>query len=351
MPSTLPTLAITAGDYAGVGPELSLAAAAAPRFQDQCRLLIFGNPRVLARCADQLQLPMPPIVDSNDLRCHSADELPHRGVVDCKIAGNGPPINTPPFDAAALIPGRWTAYTGRESYDNLIAAIDTALANTVDGIVTGPIQKEAWAAAGITFPGHTEVLAQRCAAENGQQSVRMMLAGEHCRVVLVTVHVPLQQVSGMLSQEAILETIDQTDRSLMPILQRRPRIAVLGLNPHAGESGLFGNEEISIIEPAIAAAISGGYDVKGPLPPDTAFTPSARQRFDAHVCMYHDQGLIPLKALSFDDGINVTLGLTIRRSSVDHGTAMDLAWQGTASTASMFAAIQWQIDHPRTMPH
>lgn len=351
----LPTIAITAGDAAGIGPELALACAANPTIQSRCRPLIYGPERTLRRVADRLSIPIDHVefVDVNDTLDDplSSNDDPAGG----RRAGDGDGDAT--FDDAAfdanVVPGTFTAATGRHSFDAVCLAIDDALSKKVDAIVTGPIQKEAWRDAGITYPGHTELLADR----TGTKRFAMMLAGDELAVLLVTVHVPLADVASMLTTESIFETIQLAT----PVAKSRGRskaanqgdravIAVCGLNPHAGENGLMSHhEEKHLIEPAIAMAKEiamqqqTGLDVIGPLSPDTAFTPAMRRGVDVYVCMYHDQGLIPLKALSFDDGINVTLGLPIIRTSVDHGTAMDLAWQGTASTRSMESAIDEAI--------
>ena len=253
--------------------------------------------------------------------------------------------------ASDIDPGRFSAATGKASFEAVCTAIDDAMLSKVDAIVTGPIQKEAWHDASVPYPGHTELLAARTSTNQ----YAMMLAGDALACVLVTIHIPLADVPSSLTTEEILKTI----RLAGPVAKTRGRgkgehqsdravIGVCGLNPHAGENGLMGHhEEEKIIIPAIDAAKASGLDVVGPLSPDTAFTPAMRSQIDVYVCMYHDQGLIPLKALSFDDGINVTLGLPVIRTSVDHGTAMDLAWKGTASTNSMRAAIdaaiQWCV--------
>ena len=224
-------------------------------------------------------------------------------------------------------------------------AVDQAIADAIDGdidaIVTGPIQKEAWHAAGIEFPGHTELLADRL----GITDFCMMLTSDSISCVLATIHIPLADVPKALTTDLILRAIRLAAHALATREQRPARVTVCGLNPHAGENGLFSHgEESNVIQPAIDAARSEGIDVNGPVSPDTAFTPAIRATTDVYVCMYHDQGLIPLKALAFDDAVNVTLGLPIVRTSVDHGTALDLAWQGKASHRSMLAAIHMAID-------
>ncbi len=207
----------------------------------------------------------------------------------------------------------------------------------MDAIATAPINKESLHAAGIPFPGHTEILADRLKPERHC----MMLTSEAITCSLVTVHVGYREVPALLTTESVLATIELTAAAMERMRGRKPRLLVCGLNPHAGEHGLFGDrEEERIIAPAIGAAKAKGIDVDGPLPPDTAFLPKYRKAADAYVCMYHDQGLIPLKALAFEDAVNVTLGLPIVRTSVDHGTAFDIAWKGVADPSSLFRAVE-----------
>jgi 4-hydroxythreonine-4-phosphate dehydrogenase len=195
-------------------------------------------------------------------------------------------------------------------------------------------------AAGLPFPGHTEILAARTRAERSC----MMLTSDSITCSLVTVHVGYREVPGLLTEQAILDTIELSAAAMERIRGRKPKLLVCGLNPHAGEHGLFGHrEEETIITPAIDAARAKGIDVSGPLPPDTAFLPKFRAACDCYICMYHDQGLIPLKALAFDEAVNVTLGLPIVRTSVDHGTAFDIAWQGKADVSSLVHAVKLAV--------
>lgn len=298
------------GDPAGIGPELCLRLLTNARVRQMCTPLVFGDLGVLRRVALQLGWPVP---HDNDIRDHAA------------------------IDADNLEPGKVSAACGRAAYQYLITAIEAALAGSVDAITTGPLNKEALHAAGVPFPGHTEILAERTHTEH----VCMMLTSEAITCSLVTVHVGYREVPGLLSQERILKTIELTAAALRQLREREPRLLVCGLNPHAGEHGLFGGgEEESTIAPAIAAARGLGLDVTGPLPPDTAFLPKYRQSADAYICMYHDQGLIPLKALAFEEAVNVTLGLPIVRTSVDHGTAFDIAWRGVADVSSLIKAVE-----------
>ena len=207
----------------------------------------------------------------------------------------------------------------------------------IDAIATAPLNKESLHAAGVPFPGHTEILASRTNAPRNC----MMLTSEAITCSLVTVHVGYRDVPALLTTESIRDTIELTAEAMRRIRGRAPRLLVCGLNPHAGEHGLFGNgEEERIIAPAIEDARALGIDVRGPLPPDTAFLPKYRAACDAYVCMYHDQGLIPLKALAFEEAVNVTLGLPIVRTSVDHGTAFDIAWKGIADASSFVRAVK-----------
>jgi len=324
-PSHRPRIAISVGEVTGVGPELSLRCAAHEAIYRRCIPILLGPARMLSKISASLGLVMPPTICRSEL-C-TVDQA---SVLDC-----GGPL---PEETQS---GRYTAETGQASFAAVELAIEAALSGEVDAVVTGPIQKEAWHAAGIRYAGHTELFADR----TGAPEHCMMLTSDVISCVLATIHIPLAEVAEQLSTTAILRAIRLGGDAVGRRLGREPRISVCGLNPHAGENGLFSHgEERDIIEPAIAQARAEGATVVGPLPPDTAFTPAWRARTDLYVCMYHDQGLIPLKALAFDDAINVTLGLPIVRTSVDHGTAVDLAWQGTASDRSMLSAIHLAID-------
>ncbi|WDQ18444.1 4-hydroxythreonine-4-phosphate dehydrogenase PdxA [Rhodopirellula sp. P2] len=342
-----PQLAITIGDAAGIGPEVALRVWDSPEVQSSGIPLLFGDAAIYQRAADQLGCDCPDVISLADFLAAptlaAPSDAPQGRIVDCgKLTAE---------ELAGFTPGKFSAATGRASYRSVTDAIDAAVSGHVDAIVTGPIQKEAWHQAGIDFPGHTELLADRAgrAVQGKPADVRMMLASDTIACVLETIHIPLADVASQLNTESLVRTIHLAGETVQRRNQRRgsllpPRIAVCGLNPHAGENGLFSHqEEEQIILPAIETARQAGWTIEGPLSPDTAFTPAMRERIDIYVCMYHDQGLIPLKALSFDDAVNVTLGLPIIRTSVDHGTAMDLAWQGKASVNSMLAAIRWAI--------
>ena len=322
-----PKIALTMGDPAGVGPEICLRALADSQLNDECQLMVFGDANVLWRCAKVTGLVAPKRV---------------LGVQDSIASYSGPcviDLGCMP-DAQQLVVGEVSAASGRASFDYIEAAIAAALAGQVDAVTTAPINKEAFRAAGIHYPGHTEIFAERAASDRWC----MMQFSEEITCTFVTVHVGYSEVPKLLTVQRVLETIELTAESLSLIHDRNPRLVVCGLNPHAGEHGLFGDrEEERIITPAIEQARSRGLLVEGPLPPDTAFLPAKRRTTDGFVCMYHDQGHIPLKALAFDSAVNTTLGLKVIRTSVDHGTAYDIAWKGTANCSSLFAAIRLAI--------
>jgi 4-hydroxythreonine-4-phosphate dehydrogenase len=239
-----------------------------------------------------------------------------------------------------LMPATVSAGSGRAAYDFIQAAIDAALAGEVAAVATAPINKAALRLAGISYPGHTEMFADRCHSKRWC----MMQYSEEITCTFVTVHVGYTDVPRLLTTERILDVIELTAEALERIRGRRPRLAVCGLNPHAGEHGLFGTgEEERIVTPAIEAARARGIEVEGPVPPDSAFLPWKRKVTDAIVCLYHDQGHIPVKALAFESAVNTTLGLPIIRTSVDHGTAFDIAWQGKANPASLFSAVRLAV--------
>jgi len=318
-------IGISIGDPAGVGPELALRAAARVDEFPDVELVLIGDAALLERVAAIAKLPMPVTELSSDSR------------VSVFPAGD--------VSTSNVVAGNWTAETGAASYHWVCVAAQAALDGRLDAMVTGPIQKEAWHAAGIKYPGHTELLADLTSSSR----VRMMLTSDEISCVLATVHIPLADVASRLTSDDVFEAIQlgaiALEKKCLRKFNAPPRVTVCGLNPHAGEHGLMSyKEEELVIEPAVRRARSIGIDVTGPLSPDTAFVPARRKITDVYVCMYHDQGLIPLKALAFDDAVNVTLGLPIVRTSVDHGTAMDIAWRGTASESSLIAAIRMAID-------
>ena len=315
-------LALTMGDPAGIGGELSLRAWLALRHTPH-RFVLLDDPDHLRRLAASLHLDVPIVTLSCPAEAPACfpDALP---VLPVPLAAPAKPGHPDPANATAVI-----------------AAIEQATALTqrgqTGGVVTNPINKAALYQAGFAYPGHTEFLAALTGVP-GQEI--MMLASPQLRVVPVTVHVSLRDALAALTPARIAAAA----RTVATALQRdfgiaRPCLAIAGLNPHAGEQGALGDEETTIIAPAMATLRAEGIDVSGPWPPDTMFTAAARQRYDAAICMYHDQALIPLKTLDMDHGVNVTLGLPIVRTSPDHGTAYDIAGKGIADATSLIAAI------------
>lgn len=313
-------LAVTMGCPAGIGPEIICRLWAREGFAASAHAVVVGDACVLRRAAELLGLGLA-IVDwtpGDPIRPGALAVLPSR-----------------PLDRAAVRWGQPDAATGAAMARYIETAVDLVLAGQCSGIVTCPISKLSLKQAGYPYPGHTEMLA----ALTGAPRVRMMMAGPRLKVVLVTIHVALAQVAGLLTAEEIADCIGITRRSLRrDFAIDQPRIAVAALNPHGGEDSMFGDEEARIIRPAMALAAGAG-EVSGPWPPDTVFHQAAGGRYDAVVAMYHDQGLIPFKLLHFADGVNVTLGLPIVRTSVDHGTAYDIAGRGLADPSSLEAAV------------
>ena len=312
------------GDPAGVGPEICLQALGNADILDQCIPVVFGDSEILNRCAKHLDIAAPTkIISDNDLNQIALKEE------SCVVHVSA--LNKSEFN-----PGQVDANTGGASYAYIHRAIDAALQNQVAAVTTAPINKEALSLAQIKYPGHTEIFADRA----GSNRWCMMQYSEEITCTFVTVHVGYSQVPELLSTKRILEVIQLSAENLERIRGHKAKVVVCGLNPHAGENGLFGNgEEERLIIPAIEKARQFGIDVEGPLPPDTAFLPRKRKSTDVFVCMYHDQGHIPVKALAFDSAVNTTLGLPIVRTSVDHGTALDIAWQGKATPASLYSAL------------
>ena len=278
----LPRIAITAGDPAGIGPEIAQKAAADPRVAAVCEPVLFAPP-----------------------------------------------------DPGAFRPGELSAAAGRAAYDAIVRAVEAARAGEVAGIATAPVSKEAFALAGLPWKGHTDLLG----VLTGAPEVAMMFESPALRVVLATVHIPLAEVPAALTRDRVVRTIRLTARELPRFGVPRPRIALAALNPHAGEHGLMGREDGETLAPAVAECRAGGLDVSGPHPADTVFLRAHRGEFDVVVACYHDQGLIPVKLLAFGRAVNVTLGLPIVRTSVDHGTAFDIAGTGRADHGSMVDAV------------
>lgn len=324
--SRLRRIAVTMGDPAGIGPEICLHLLNNPALAKLCHPVVFGDAGVLRRVAERLKIPFTVPVLQQSAWSSAAPTLAGPAVLDL-----------PGLDAASVTPGRVDARCGDAAFRYVVAAIAAGLAGEVAAVSTAPLNKEAMHAAGHKYPGHTEIFAERMQAARSC----MMLTSPELTCSFVTVHVGYHEVPGLLSVQRVLDVIELTASALQRLRSRTPVLAVCGLNPHAGENGLFGQrEEERFIVPAIAAARAQGLQVTGPLPPDTAFLPQRRRQTDAFICLYHDQGHIPLKALAFDSAVNVTLGLPVIRTSVDHGTAFDIAWQGKAKANSLFEAVR-----------
>ncbi len=318
-----PLLAITLGDPAGIGPEVVLKALGHAELYERCRPLVIGDLRILERAAGWLGLsPCFQRVENPEAGRYKAGE-----VVLLNL-GNAGPEECPP--------GRVSAAAGRAAVEYVCCACDLAMKGQVEGVVTAPLNKEAMNLAGYHYAGHTELLAARTGAEK----VSMLLVGPQLRVVHVSTHVSLEEAIHRVEQQRVGEVIDLAYESCRLLGISSPRIGVAGLNPHAGEGGLFGDQEAEQIAPAVASARARGLDARGPEPPDTLFLRAVKGEFDIAVAMYHDQGHIPMKLLAFDSGVNVSVGLPIIRTSVDHGTAFDIAGTGRASEASMIAAME-----------
>ena len=312
-------IAVTMGDPAGIGPEIVAKLVAMADLP--ARPIVVGDVGVMQRAAQSYG-------GGQDIReIASVDEVsPSPGVIEVLQAGS--PLDAPPL-------GKVDATCGQAAFDAVRLAINLAKAGEISAIVTAPINKEALSAAGILYPGHTEMLADF----GGAQKVAMMLANESLRVVLVTIHCSLREAIERITFDSVSEAIKLAHDGTRQFGIERPRVAVAGLNPHAGEGGLFGREEIEVIAPAIALAREAGIDVSGPWPGDTVFMQARQGRFDVVVAQYHDQGLIPVKYMGLEDGVNVTLGLPFVRTSPDHGTAFDIAGKGVADPASMKTAL------------
>lgn len=322
--SPKPILGLTMGDPAGIGPEICLRALHEPAVLAECVPVLFGDAVVLRRLS-QAGLP------ASEARVMSVSEFEGTSRIDAPTLVD---LATPGIDE--IKPGLVSATAGKAGFHYIETAIKAALTGRIGAVVTAPIHKEALRLSGVSFPGHTEIFT----VLTGTKRSCMMLYSDQITVSMVTTHIGYHEVPGRLSTERVLNVIELTAEAMRLLLGRTPRLGVCGLNPHAGEHGLFGqNEEEKFVEPAVLEARRRGVDATGPLVPDAAFTPAMRTRFDALVCLYHDQGHIPFKMLAFDTGVNLTLGLPIIRTSVDHGTAFDIAWQGKATATSLYSAV------------
>lgn len=324
MTNQLPLIGITMGDPVGIGPEIIIKALSDASVYGFCRPVVFGDRAILQREIERREsaLKIEPAA--------SLEGLPFKHDMLYLIESSC----LAPERVAYGIP---TKETGKAMASYILGAVTCAHEHRIDAMVTAPISKKSLQDAGYDYPGHTEMLARLTSTED----VVMMLAGNRLRVVLVTIHCALSKVPELITVDSILKTITITHNDLKKYFAlENPRIAVAALNPHAGEGGIFGREEEKIIAPAVKHAQTLGIAATGPYSADTLFYQAAQGKFDVVVCMYHDQGLIPLKLLHFDDGVNITLGLSIIRTSVDHGTAYDIAGKGIANPASMLNALK-----------
>jgi len=316
-------IAVTIGDPGGIGPEVLVKALPDPGLRG-CVPIVIGDLRVMQEAVERFRSPLRIAV------IESADEArPAPETLWLLEAGTLP----------AYARNRPDAENGAACVRYIRRAVALALDGAVDAVVTAPVSKESLKLAGLHWPGHTEMLAEL----TGTKRYAMMLVGEPLKVVLVTIHTALKNVPGLITKGRVLETIRLAAKACAMLGIENPRIAVAGLNPHAGESGIFGDEERVEIMPAIDEAHKQGISVEGPSPPDTVFFRAYHGAVDMVVCMYHDQGLIPLKMLAFEKGVNVTVGLPIIRTSPDHGTAYDIAWKGIGNPSSMIEAINMAI--------
>ena len=323
-------LAVTMGDPSGIGPEI--VAKLYLRRPDHRHWIVAGDPLVIEHAFSALksEVRVRPITSLNEAAFEG-------GTIDVFCTSRLSSL--PPVSEVSAI-------SGKAAFDAIVGAIQLAKAGHVGGIVTAPIHKEALAAAGVHYPGHTEILADY----GGAAKVAMMLANEDIRTVLVTIHCSLSQAIARSDFAAQMDAIRLAHRGAQALGIASPRVAVAGLNPHAGEGGLFGDEEIRIIRPAIEAARAEGIDASGPWPGDTVFMQARTGRFDIVVAQYHDQGLIPVKYMGLDRGVNVTLGLPFVRTSPDHGTAFDIAGSGNADPTSLETAFDYALKLKASLP-
>ena len=323
-----PTIAITMGDPAGIGAEVIVKALSDPVLRARARYVVFGMNEMLAYAADLAEYDVFWWRDQYNGRLRG---YPHDVVV----------VDYDQYSMLGTAVRHPSKMGGEASMRFCLDAIESARRGLVDAVVTAPIAKESWKLAGYNVPGHTELFAAR----TNSRRFAMMFAGGPFKVVLATVHVPLMGLWGKLNIGAVFQPIELIHQAMVEWFDMpRPRIAVCGLNPHAGENGQFGDEEERIIKPAILMARDQGIDATGPFPGDTIFLAARDGRYDAVVAMYHDQGLIPIKLLAFDRAVNVTIGLPIIRTSPDHGTAFDIVGRNRANPGSMRAAIELAVD-------
>ena len=317
-----PVLGITMGDAAGIGAEIIVKSLADKHLYEIAQPVVIGDKKMMQRALDLLQSPLKINVVTN------LDNLNTKyGTIDLVDLDNVP---------ADLPYSQVDPRAGKAAYEYVEKAVQYAMANKVQAVVTAPLNKEALHAGGKMFPGHTEILAQL----SGTKDYSMMLVSEKLRVIHVTTHVQLRKACDLVKKERVLTVIKLADENAKMLGFKQPRVAVAGLNPHSGENGMFGDEDSKEIVPAVEAAKQLGINVSGPIPPDTVFHRAANlDEFDIVVVMYHDQGHIPIKLLGFDTGVNVTVGLPFIRTSVDHGTAFPIAGKGIADSKSMTESL------------
>jgi len=328
-----PVIGITIGDPAGIGPEVVVKALADPAIRSLGRFVIYGMNELLAYAADMAE--MEPYWHRLQ---HDADRAEHALVHDVVCLD---------YDEYSMLgsavhkPSKQGGQASRRFIDDALAAAQRPIESAgIDALVTAPISKTSWAMAGFDrWPGHTEYLQSKTRAKR----VAMMFHAPQINTVLATIHIPLMDIRNVLTIGRVFDTIDLGNEAMQRMGVAKPRIAVCGLNPHAGEDGLFGDEEQRLIRPAIEVANQAGIDARGPFAADSLFTPANLAKYDLFVAMYHDQGLIPVKMLAFDSAVNTTLGLPVIRTSVDHGTAFDIVGKNKADPGSMKAAIQLAV--------
>jgi 4-hydroxythreonine-4-phosphate dehydrogenase len=320
-------LGITTGDPAGIGPEVSLRAAADAGLRRLCGMVLFGDARLLESRSADLAIPFDyPVLEPRTLE--GAGDLPRFAVVDLPVSGE-------------IEVGRGSAASGEAAARNITACARACMSRRLSAMVTAPLSKRFLQEAGYPYPGHTEFLAELA----GANSVAMAFVSDRLKVVLVTIHLPLRVALARLSAESIAATVGIALREFPRLGLPCRRIAVAAVNPHAGESGLLGDEEREVIEPALRRSRHEHPEaqIEGPVPADTVFYRAAQGEFDLVVALFHDQGLQPVKLLGFGEAVNVTLGLPFVRTSVDHGTAFDIAGRGVARSDSMRAAVRWAV--------
>ncbi len=318
-----PLIAITIGDPAGIGPEI-ICKVFLGDIRKTLRPIVIGDSGVMEKTIRTLRFPLKlkPIK-------RPEESSPKKGVIEIIDLKN----------VSGFIPGKPSAVAGKAVYEYIKKSVSLAMKGEIDAIVTAPINKETLKMAGIRYPGHTELLAKL----TGTKDFGMMLIGGPLRVILVTTHVALKEVPSLIKKDKVLKTIILAHKAMLDLNIKEPRIAIAGLNPHAGEGGIFGREDMEEILPAIEKARKKGINAIGPIPPDTLFHRAYKGEYDVVVSMYHDQGLIPLKMLSFGKAVNVTVGLPIIRTSVDHGTAYDIAGKGIADPSSLIEALRLAV--------